>query len=236
MRAISRASLELSTRLELNRRARAVADRSPVQAEWESFRRSVHGRAVVRALAAMSGERRRCMYCQDSLGSDVEHFRPKVLFPELAFRWSNLLLICSACNRRKSSTSPDSVGGVSLIDPTQISSSWHHFVFVRGTGRIEPRFGIHGVDRDAEFSLTLIPQLNAEAVCEGRREEANDLLYALRKLTDEGTGWAECVRRFARNRYGLAEWYAGFEGRSSLSVPLTSRQQRRLLRATCSTP
>lgn len=49
-------------------------------------------------LITMCPGTRRCCYCEDAMGTDVEHFRPKSLFPELAFEWKNYLLACSACN------------------------------------------------------------------------------------------------------------------------------------------
>jgi hypothetical protein len=44
----------------------------------------------------------RCAYCEDSLADEVEHVRPKNLFPELAFRWPNYLFACGPCNGPKS--------------------------------------------------------------------------------------------------------------------------------------
>lgn len=48
----------------------------------------------------------RCMYCEDSRGVDVEHYKPKARYPELVFDWANFLLVCARCNRRKSSRFP----------------------------------------------------------------------------------------------------------------------------------
>lgn len=44
---------------------------------------------------------RRCMYCEDSLADEIEHRRPKNLFPADAFSWTNLLLACGPCNGPK---------------------------------------------------------------------------------------------------------------------------------------
>lgn len=49
-------------------------------------------------LIAICPGTRRCCYCEDALGTDVEHFKPKSLYPELTFEWTNYLLACSACN------------------------------------------------------------------------------------------------------------------------------------------
>jgi uncharacterized protein (TIGR02646 family) len=43
------------------------------------------------------------MYCEDSLASEVEHFRPKTFYPDLVFSWINYLYSCGPCNRIKRS-------------------------------------------------------------------------------------------------------------------------------------
>ena len=44
---------------------------------------------------------RRCGYCEDSVGDEVEHIKPKDLYPEDVFVWENYLLACGPCNRGK---------------------------------------------------------------------------------------------------------------------------------------
>ncbi|HEX6041042.1 hypothetical protein [Longimicrobium sp.] len=44
---------------------------------------------------------RRCGYCEDSAADEVEHVRPKDLYPELAFAWENYLYACGPCNGPK---------------------------------------------------------------------------------------------------------------------------------------
>jgi uncharacterized protein (TIGR02646 family) len=55
-------------------------------------------------LQAMSSDK--CSYCEVPIGSrregQVEHFRPKSLFPALAYEWGNYLLGCGGCNGAKS--------------------------------------------------------------------------------------------------------------------------------------
>lgn len=58
--------------------------------------------AVVRViLAEMCRGARRCMYCEDSVADEVEHFKPKDLYPELVFVWLNYLYACGPCNGPK---------------------------------------------------------------------------------------------------------------------------------------
>ena len=44
----------------------------------------------------------RCAYCEDSLADEIEHIRPKNLFPEITFSWPNYLFACGPCNGPKS--------------------------------------------------------------------------------------------------------------------------------------
>ena len=58
-------------------------------------------RVVRERLADMCAGARRCGYCEDSVGDEVEHIRPKDLYPETVFVWENYLLACGPCNRGK---------------------------------------------------------------------------------------------------------------------------------------
>lgn len=43
----------------------------------------------------------RCVYCEDSMADEVEHLKPKDLYPEVVFVWENYIYICGPCNGRK---------------------------------------------------------------------------------------------------------------------------------------
>ncbi|MCU1273500.1 MAG: hypothetical protein JWO48_931 [Bryobacterales bacterium] len=53
---------------------------------------------VRRTLSGMCAGARRCMYCEDSAADEVEHHRPKDLYPEFVFAWDNYLYACGPCN------------------------------------------------------------------------------------------------------------------------------------------
>lgn len=57
-------------------------------------------------LLAMRRGVNRCHYCEDNNPNQIEHFKPKSLFPELCFVWDNYLYACSGCNSKKSNTFP----------------------------------------------------------------------------------------------------------------------------------
>jgi uncharacterized protein (TIGR02646 family) len=54
----------------------------------------------------MSRGARRCMYCEDSVADEVEHFRPKDFYPEMVFAWNNYLYACGPCNGGKNNRFP----------------------------------------------------------------------------------------------------------------------------------
>lgn len=44
---------------------------------------------------------RRCAYCEDSVGDEVEHIYPKDIFPNMCFSWDNYVYACGTCNGPK---------------------------------------------------------------------------------------------------------------------------------------
>jgi uncharacterized protein (TIGR02646 family) len=78
-------------------------------------------------IAAMSF--RKCVYCEGPISgpraSHVEHFKPKTIFPSLAYQWSNYFLGCADCNLSKANKWPERG---SYLRPDQGDPS-RHFVF-----------------------------------------------------------------------------------------------------------
>ena len=58
-------------------------------------------RSVRKTLSQMCSGAQRCAYCEDSSADEVEHIKPKDLFPEVTFVWSNYLYACGPCNGPK---------------------------------------------------------------------------------------------------------------------------------------
>jgi uncharacterized protein (TIGR02646 family) len=57
--------------------------------------------AVKSELDQMCSGERRCAYCEDSAADEVEHVRPKDLYPQNVFAWSNYIYACGTCNGPK---------------------------------------------------------------------------------------------------------------------------------------
>ncbi len=58
-------------------------------------------RHVRQVLTKMCSGARRCSYCEDSVADEVEHIKPKDLYPEAVFAWENYLYACGPCNGPK---------------------------------------------------------------------------------------------------------------------------------------
>jgi uncharacterized protein (TIGR02646 family) len=73
------------------------------ETSWRSRNRANNPtfQSIRSALRSMSGGAERCCYCEDSLASQIEHVRPKSLYPSHTFVWSNMLWACGLCNNRK---------------------------------------------------------------------------------------------------------------------------------------
>ncbi|MEO8149854.1 MAG: aminoglycoside phosphotransferase [Bacteroidia bacterium] len=56
---------------------------------------------VKQKLTEMCSGARRCAYCEDSVGDEVEHIHPKDLYPGDCFKWENYVYACGNCNGPK---------------------------------------------------------------------------------------------------------------------------------------
>jgi uncharacterized protein (TIGR02646 family) len=86
------------------------------------------------AIATMS--HRKCVYCEGPINApaaaNVEHFKPKALFPLMAYEWTNYFLGCTGCNTAKHDKWPKRGG---YVRPDQGDPS-RHFLFAEdGTAR-----------------------------------------------------------------------------------------------------
>jgi uncharacterized protein (TIGR02646 family) len=89
-----------AARDKLHRVGDYVARVQATEGHWRNARTRVVN-PVREVLRSMCGEAEPCCYCESSIGAEVEHVRPKSLYPELTFDWLNLLLVCGSCNTVK---------------------------------------------------------------------------------------------------------------------------------------
>lgn len=101
MRQISRIALDRASedalRL-LREKVRKAKDRSAEASRLWNNKNAALFSVIRKALDTMASGRSRCMYCEDSFGTDIEHFFPRTRYPSKAFSWKNYLLACGHCN------------------------------------------------------------------------------------------------------------------------------------------
>lgn len=136
-------------------------DRVEAAGATSTSARDCWGRAAapkrhVRALLEpMAHGVRRCMYCDDSLGTDIDHFEPIAHAPLRAFVWANHLLACSHCNsNEKREQYPLTADGTCLlIDPTAEDPADHLVLLLRSgvydhrTDKGEATIEVFGLNR-----------------------------------------------------------------------------------------
>jgi uncharacterized protein (TIGR02646 family) len=176
---------------------------------------------VLGTLHAMIGPRLRCMYCEDSRATDVEHFWPKADFPEFAYDWDNMLLVCTPCQRYKGSAIPlDCAGQMVFIDPTS-EDPWDVMTYVPETGMITPRFFGAAESTKARETIERL-RLRDECVTDARKEIFKILREAVATFLsrcaepgDGGASLAESLKGSVRShlQFGLAQWCFEREGR-----------------------
>ena len=181
---------------------------------FDRYSGNVAFRAVRNRLAVMCSGARRCGYCEDSVGDEIEHIKPKDLYPERTFVWENYLLACGQCNRGKSSRFSVIVCG-DLVDVTRrrdapvlrppeglpaliVPRDEDPLAFVDleivDTFMFLPREDLQGVDEErAEYTIEVL-KLNRDVLLEARREAYGAYrarLVEYRSLRDSGASDAD---------------------------------------------
>jgi uncharacterized protein (TIGR02646 family) len=156
MKQIDRLPLSPSAVAFLEERTRLVIQAKDPQAEaarlWKL--QGTEFSEIRGVLERMASGIQRCMYCEDSAGTAIDHFWPKARYPKRAFDWINYLLACSRCNGKKSQQFPlDARGEPLLFDPTQ-EDPLKHLAFSPSTGQLTarspkgaPSIRVYGLDR-----------------------------------------------------------------------------------------
>lgn len=165
---------------------------------------------VVRTrLADMCPGARRCGYCEDSVGNEVEHIKPKDLYPERVFVWENYLLACGQCNRAKSNrfsvisrgrlrdvtrrrNAPvrrPRAGAPALINPRDEDPLAFFDLEITETFVFLPRLDLSGIDEQrAHYTIDTL-KLNRDVLLTARRAAYGAyraLLFEYRQRRDDG--------------------------------------------------
>lgn len=224
MRRAQRCDLSSAVKGYLGRMQLKVGTGGGVQEIWDRARRTkTVGTHLLNVLLEMAGKRERCMFCNDSRGTDIEHFWPKAPYPEKSFIWTNMLLACTGCNRKKGDRFPlDADGRPLLIDPS-VDDPWEFLDYIPATGEVAPRWRVEldGFDPKGEATTdTRILPLNIEAVTTGRQRCYRSLCKAVTRFLDESRQdddflTESAFARFAQDihdlsDFGLSRWLFHF--------------------------
>ncbi|MER8073387.1 HNH endonuclease [Streptomyces sp. NPDC094034] len=131
----------------------AGATAEAARAEWKKAK--YPKKHVKELLESMAHGAVRCMYCDDSHETDIDHFQPLAAAPLRAFVWANHLIACAWCNSNdKRDLYPLAADGTCLlIDPT-VDDPADHLVlrfasclYEGRTGKGEASIEVFGLNR-----------------------------------------------------------------------------------------
>jgi uncharacterized protein (TIGR02646 family) len=173
---------------------------------------------VKTALTEMCSGVRRCCYCEDSLADEVEHIKPKDLYPEATFRWTNYVYACGPCNgpknnqfavigpageritvtrKRQAPVVPPTPGEPALINPREEDPEELLQLDLAGTFQFVPRPGLSGRQLErANYTYELLFR-DRDDMAAARAAAYRDYLAHLRgyiKRRDEGAPAGELRR------------------------------------------
>ena len=173
---------------------RPAAEREQRRAPFNS---DIFHQKELRSLVAFEFEEK-CAYCERPLemAGEIDHFRPKSLYPWLAFEWLNFMYACGSCNQSKSNSFPLSgrpspflatLDEIRLVEkPLLIDPTWEHpgkYLSFLTTGLIIPRNN----SRKGRETISAF-QLNENELVVEREIACTKSLetwaYALEKRTD----------------------------------------------------
>ena len=210
MQAVVRSELPLALAIYLNQNQtnlvqRLAENQDNVEVNWRNVSRTSQFSEIRTQLNAMAGFRKRCMYCVDSDGSDIEHFRPKSVYKDHVFVWANLLLCCAPCGRFKGKQFPlDKANQPLLIDPS-LDDPWKYMDFDTETGNLDARYDLETSAYSVKGLETVrILKLNArEHLSNGYKTTYKRLT----KIVNELSGTEGLIQKLIQaDDHGLLGW------------------------------
>jgi uncharacterized protein (TIGR02646 family) len=109
----------------------------------------------------------KCVYCEGKLDTqsylEVEHYVAKMIAPDLAFEWTNLLPVCQICNNTKS----DQDHGNILLKPDDEDPEPYFWIHP-DTGKLEPHPKLDQARARRANETIRLCNLQRPALCEER--------------------------------------------------------------------
>ena len=102
-----------------------------------------------------------CHWIPDDTGSKtVEHFKPKDLYPKLAYSWDNYRLVCGTLNGRKGNNED-------VLDPFTLQDGW--FIIHFPSLQVKPGDNLKKTEAESVVKTIKRLKLNDETCIRGRR-------------------------------------------------------------------
>lgn len=130
--------------------------------------------------AVISETNGKCCYCESKVShvypGDIEHIKPKSIYPNLTFEWNNLTFVCSKCNNKKRDYYSQN-GGVDIINPYAENPLNHLYCF-------GPMIMHINDSKVGEFTWKKL-ELNRMSLIERRKEKIESIQTLLDKYNRE---------------------------------------------------
>ena len=207
MKRVQRLPLTSQSLSFLLKRTQKVAGTNDARAEAKRLWKMQNNKAfreIREVLGRMATGIERCMYCEDSEGTAIEHFWPKAVYPDRAFDWPNYLIACSRCNSNfKRDQFPLDGGGQPLLVNPAEEDPLDHLAFSPKTGiyvtrpgsdKGDPSIAVFGINRSTlilgrQDAWTVLERLlvdYARARFAGEDEQAEKIETAVRRYPFAG--------------------------------------------------
>lgn len=173
--------------------------------------------AIKYALTKMCSGAQRCAYCEDSAADEVEHIKPKNLYPEAAFVWLNYVYACGPCNgpknnhyavfdqstgqlvdvrrKRNDPVAPPRAGAPVFIDPRAEDPCVLLSLELRSTFFFVPRHKPDTIEYERAYYTIKTLRLNSrDYLPKARREAFKDYLAQLKQYRADRDQGASLVK------------------------------------------
>ena len=197
---------------------------------WEAKTPESLFRELRTTLANMCNGVRRCMYCEDSEADEIEHRRPKSLYPHQTFDWDNLLYTCGVCNGPKNNNfavlnspfsagytegkvkknaipTPPPLGKDALIDPRKENPLELLELELEETFRFSPRINDKNSEQywKAEYTIKIL-RLNRDTLWKTRRCAFRSYRSKLQEYLSDKQGKILELQEFLQESYHRTVW------------------------------
>lgn len=136
------------------------------------------------------------MFCSRSEASNVEHYRPKSLFPTFAMRWENFLWVCGVCNQAKGEKFP--LGTSQIVNPVD-ENPWD-FMLIDEFGVMTARYLPSEDEVSPRASSTIdVVKLNRDGLLFSRKRR-------LTELSAQVIGWCNGLKEGKANTSDARQW------------------------------